>query len=125
MAKFKTLPLNAAPRASTTPNSLKRRMHEYDDYIQDVGPDEVGVLEGEGGESTFALAQRIARAGRRAGKEVTSWSADGKLYFSVDGAAAPRASASEAEAKPAPARGAKAAAAKFELGKPTSRGKKS
>ncbi|OAI40637.1 hypothetical protein AYO38_05645 [bacterium SCGC AG-212-C10] len=58
-------------------------MSEYDGFLAALSGDEVGVLEPEGGETTFALAQRIARAGKRAERTVNSWAVDGKLYFSA------------------------------------------
>ena len=88
MAIFERIPAGTAPArpATTTPSAVQNRMRQFESYASEVAAGEVGVLEPEHAETTRSLAMRMSRAATRLGREIETWSADGKLYFKVEGA---------------------------------------
>jgi hypothetical protein len=73
----------APKKPSAGAGANRRRQAEYDAYLKLVKTGKVGRLQPSGTESTRALAARIARAARRAGKNAESWAVEGVLYFKV------------------------------------------
>ena len=79
----------AKDRTANYPGPLKQigrasvRMRQYEDFVNQVGPDEAGKLTPEGDETTRNLAMRVSRAARRVGKTADTWTRDGVVYFTV------------------------------------------
>ena len=79
----------AKDRTTNYPGPLKQigraavRMRQYEDFVNQVGPDEAGKLTPEGDETTRNLAMRVSRAARRVGKKADTWTRDGVVYFTV------------------------------------------
>ncbi len=60
-------------------------MAEYERYAGGVKAGQVGKLSPTGGESTRSVAVRISRAGKRIGRPIEAWVADGAVYFANRG----------------------------------------
>jgi hypothetical protein len=58
-------------------------MREYETYVTSVKSGQVGKLAPGRNESPRGLALRVSRAGKRIGKSVDTWVADGSVYFKV------------------------------------------
>ncbi len=83
MAEFSVVKESEAPKQTTYPNAIKKRMAAYESYVGQVGKGKVGKLEPTQAETTRALALRISRAGVRSGKTVRTWVVDGAVFFTV------------------------------------------
>jgi hypothetical protein len=83
MAKFAVIAQKDAPKPTKQSGRLKKRMVEYDAYVQQVGAGKAGCLVPDDGETVRGVALRVARAGKRLGRDVETWVADGKVYFST------------------------------------------
>ena len=81
MVQFSTVKASAAPMRINQTGSV--RMRQYEDFVNDVGPDEAGKLTPEGDETTRSLAMRVSRAAKRVGKTANTWTRDGAVYFIV------------------------------------------
>jgi hypothetical protein len=83
MAKFKVVKQSDAPTPTRQTGRLAARMREYEAYVSQVGAEQVGQLTPDKGESARGVALRVSRAGKRTGKNVTTWVAEGSVYFRV------------------------------------------
>lgn len=83
MATFTVLDASKAPKAPPKRSPLAARMAEYERYAAGVKSGQVGRLKPAAGESTRSVAVRITRAGKRTGRAVDAWVADGTVYFRV------------------------------------------
>lgn len=83
MATFSVIKESEAPKRTTYPNSIKKRMAQYESYLSQVAKGQVGKLEPTQAETPRALSMRISRAGARSGRAVRTWIADGTVYFTV------------------------------------------
>jgi len=83
MAEFSVIKESEAPKRTTYPNAISKRMATYEQYVAQVGKGKVGKLEPTQAETPRALAMRISRAGSRTGKPVRAWVVDGVVYFAV------------------------------------------
>jgi hypothetical protein len=84
MAEFSVIDVARAPRPRTTPNSLVRRMVEYDGYVLSVKKGQVGKLTPGSGETARGVAYRVFRSGKRLGKAIDAWMLDDVVYFKVE-----------------------------------------
>lgn len=83
MAEFRKLPAEQAPRPSRQTGRLTARMRLYEEFIRQVGPNEVGELRPEGNETVRGLVLRVARAAKRLNVNVETWVDNGNVYFRV------------------------------------------
>lgn len=60
-------------------------MKEYETFIVGVRKGQVGRLTPGDGETARGIALRVSRAGKRAGKMIETWVADGAVYFRLGG----------------------------------------
>ena len=81
MVQFSTVKASAAPMRTNQTGAV--RMRQYEDFVNDVGPDEAGKLTPEGDETTRSLAMRVSRAAKRVGKTANTWTRDDTVYFTV------------------------------------------
>lgn len=81
MAVFRKLPAEQAPPPSRQTGRLTARMRLYEDFVRQLGPNEVGELRPEGNETTRGLVLRIARAAKRLNVKVETWVDNGNVYF--------------------------------------------
>jgi hypothetical protein len=82
MAEFTIIPEKEAPRPRAVGSAhLARRMLEYERYVAELRPGDVGKLKPGPHETSRALILRIDRAGNRIGKPVQAWQADGAVYY--------------------------------------------
>jgi hypothetical protein len=56
-------------------------MRLYEDFVRQLGPNEVGELRPEGNETARGLVLRIARAAKRLNVKVETWVYNGNVYF--------------------------------------------
>ncbi len=84
MAEFSMIDEGKAP-AKPAPKSqaLVARMREYEDYVRAVKKGQAGKLTPSSGETARGLMRRASAAGRRIGKDVTTWQDGGLVYFTV------------------------------------------
>jgi hypothetical protein len=83
MAEFSVIEAARAPHPTTTPNSARRRMAEYDRHVLSLKSGQAGKLTPGAGETARGIALRVFRAGKRLGKVVDAWVVDGIVYFKV------------------------------------------
>lgn len=83
MAEFSVVKESDAPRPVRQTGRLAARMREYEKYVETVTAGKVGRLTPSRGESPRGIALRVSRAGKRVGKPVSTWVADGVVYFSI------------------------------------------
>ena len=83
MAEFSVIKESEAPKRTTYPNSMKKRMAAYEGYVTQVPKGKVGMLEPTQAETPRALSARISRAGARSGRNVRTWVVDGVVYFTA------------------------------------------
>lgn len=84
MAEFSVVKEADAPRPARQTGRLATRMREYEKYIEQVKPGQVGKLSPARGESPRGIALRVSRAGKRVGKSVNTWVVDGVVYFGLN-----------------------------------------
>src|SRR4051794_27480291 len=83
VAKFNKIPEAKAPPAVRSGRRLVLRMQEYDAFLLSLKDGEVGEVTPEAGETPHGIAIRFGRAGKRTGRELMTWLADGKVYVQV------------------------------------------
>lgn len=83
MAIFERVPESKAPPPprSSLPAALQARMREFDSFLADLAPGEVGRLEPERDETTRGVSMRLSRASKRTNQPIEVWAADGIVYF--------------------------------------------
>jgi hypothetical protein len=81
MATFSVIGEREAPRPLKQSGRLAARMREYEDYVKQVVPGQVGKLMPGDGESPRGIALRIGRAARRMDKVADTWVVDDVVYF--------------------------------------------
>jgi hypothetical protein len=82
MAEFTIIPAKEAPRPRAVGNAhIARRMREYERYVAELGPADVGKLRPGMHETARSLVLRITRAGNRIRTPVQAWQAEGAVYF--------------------------------------------
>ena len=83
MASFRVINERDAPKPAKGGGRLNQRMAEYERYVAQVGTGRVGEMTPEEDESARGVSLRISRAGKRSGKDVRTWVANGNVYFKV------------------------------------------
>ena len=83
MATFTVIDAAQAPRPLKQSGRLVKRMAEYEGYLNSMKPGKVGKLSPASGETPRGVANRVSRAGKRLGRSVNVWAADGVVYFKV------------------------------------------
>ena len=58
-------------------------MVEYESFVNGVKKGQVGKLSPSADETPRGVALRISRAGKRIGRSVDAWVADGVVYFKL------------------------------------------
>lgn len=81
MATFSVIDESRAPRPTRRGSSLAARMAEYERYVSAPRSGQVGKLVPAAPETSRSVAVRVTRAGKRAGRAIETWVADGVVYF--------------------------------------------
>jgi hypothetical protein len=83
MAIFSVIDAAQAPRRLRQSGRLATRMVEYETFVNGVKKGHVGKLSPAAGETARGVALRISRAGKRIGRSIDVWAADGAVYFKL------------------------------------------
>lgn len=81
MAKFSKIKAEEAPQPSPRSGKLAVRMRQFDEYVQQLEPGQVGKLVPEQNETARGLALRVSRAAKRMQRPVMTWIVKDTLYF--------------------------------------------
>ena len=84
VAEFSVIKASEAPAPPKQTGRLRARMGQYDAFVAAVGAGKVGKLTPAADESARGVALRVSRAGKRVGKSVNTWVADGIVFFKIE-----------------------------------------
>jgi hypothetical protein len=81
MASFELITEQRAPKGPATASALSRRMREYEGFVTAVKRGQTGKLVPSDGETAASVRLRVARAARRVGKPIQTWTVEDTVYF--------------------------------------------
>ena len=81
LATFTVIDESRAPMLTRRSSALRARMAEYQRYVSAPRNGQVGKLVPSGSETSRSVAVRVTRAGKRVGRAIETWVADGVVYF--------------------------------------------